>query len=484
MKQKVVRHGGKLTALAACAALVACGGGGGDNSGGRMQSIAFTFPGAATLGIGPVKLEASATSGLPVEFTSGTPEVCTVSGGMVTPVKAAQCLIIASQPGGKSADGTVWAAAPAANQTFNVLKGAQTVEFVLPNSLQSTESLRVPLAAKAKNALGADTGMPITYSVSTPDICSVSGSELVLKGKGLCAVTATQAGGDNYKPAEKLGIVAVDPVLIADGFDVASLGAGAGSTSAIRTKQGGGVSVNAWHWSIGQAAIGDGGWENCSSRLGDWCYQEIPADGGSLTSALHTLQTANQGWDNGSAFNRVDIFLPGVTSLVWGGDTPGGKQVTNEAALIVSVGVSDGRVTTKKALHLDLVLSKSNGNGCNVTLSAPIFPAGTGVQSYAIPLSWFATTQACGTGATAVSLDTVRGLPFYQGAPSDDFLAALEGSSMKPARTSAANLLKTYPTVQLRIRDHSLQFSTTSKDRKQNVIFNNDLKVGSFIALL
>ena len=484
MTDKLFQRTWQSALIASCFSLTACGGGGGDSTGGRLQTIAFAFPGAATLGVGAVALDATATSGLPVEFTSGTPEVCTVSAGAVTPLKAAQCLVIANQPGGKSADGTQWAAADPVHQIFNVVKGTQTVEFVLPNSLQSTDSLRVPLAAKAKNALGADNGMAITYAVSTPDVCSVSGSDLVLKGKGLCAVTASQAGDANYKPAETLGIVAVDPVLIADGFDLASLGAGKGSTNAIRTKQGGGVSVNAWHWSIGNNAIGDGGWENCNPALGDWCYQEIPADGGTLNSALHTLQSANAGWDNGSAFNRVDIFLPGVTSLVWGADTAGGKQVTTEAALVVSVAVSDARTTTKKPLHVELVLGKNGGNGCNVTLSAALFPAGTGLRSYAIPLDWFATTRACGTGAAEVSLDTVRGLPFYDPAAPDAFLAELGKDPMKSARTSASTLLKTYPTVQLRIRDHSLQFSTTSKDSKQNIIFNNDLKVGGFAALL
>jgi hypothetical protein len=487
VKQKVVRHGGKLTALAACAALAACGGGGGDsgNLGGLLQLITFDFPKNATLGIGPVKLNAVASSGLPVQFKSGTPEVCSVSGDAVTPLKTGECLVYADQPGGKSADGTTWAAADTTNQLFKVLKGTQTVAFPLPNYLLSTDSLRIPLSAKAKNSLGADSGTPITYTVSTPNVCSVSGAELVLNGKGLCAVTAAQAGTADYEPASIQGIVAVDPVLIADGFNPATLGTGKGTNSAIRTKQGGAVSVNAWHWSIGNAAGIGGGWESCDSRLGDWCYQVMPEDGSALTSALHTLKSANQGWDNGSAFNRIDIFTPGVTSLAWNTDTNGGKQVTTEQSMILSVEVSDAQVATKKPLHVELVLSKNDGNGgCNVTLSAPLFPVGTGMRSYAIPLSWFATTAACGTGATSVSLDTVRGVPFYDPAVPDPFLAALDKDPLKAARTSAANLLKTYPTVQLRIRNHTLQFSTESKDSKGNVIFNNDLKVGGFIALI
>jgi hypothetical protein len=238
------------------------------------------------------------------------------------------------------------------------------------------------------------------------------------------------------------------------------------------------VSVDSWHWSIGNAAIGDGGWENCNSKLGDWCYQEIPSDGSSMTSALHTLVSANQGWDNGSAFNRVDIFAPGLTSL--GGNT-GGIQVASETALVLGLEVSAGQVVTKKPIHVQLVLG--NGGGCNVTLSAPLFPTGTGLRRYAIPLSWFATTDACSTGASTVSLDAVRGLPHLPTMP-DAFLAELDKTAMKAARTSASTLLKTYPTVQLRIRNHSLQFVTPTLDSKKRPIFNNDLKVGGFIVLI
>lgn len=488
--QRIVR----LSSVAlACSALFAgCGGGGGDNAGGRLQTIAFAFPGAATLGIGAVALDATATSGLPVTFASGTPDVCSVSGSTVTPLKEAQCVIIASQPGGSSADGTQWAAADSVNQVFNVLKGTQTVEFALPAYLLSTDSLRVPLTAKAKNSLGADNGMPIEFAVSTPTVCAIEGSELVLSGKGICAVDAVQPGNETYKRAVKSLIVAVDPVIIADGFDVATLGSGHGTNTSIRTLQGGGVSVNAWHWSIGQAAIGDGGWENCDSRLGDWCYQEIPADGSMLTSALQTKQDVNQGWDNGAAFNRVDIFVPGVTSLAWGADTAGGKQVTTEETLIFNAGVSDGVVQAGKPLVVEIVLSKNGGDDCNVTLSTVVFPSVEGMLTYGVPLSNFATTRACGTGAAEASLnDHVRQLPSYV---ADDpanadaalaaFMAALDQEPLRAARTSATNLIKTYPTVQVRIRNYDLQFSTTSRNANGDIVYNNDLSVGGFISML
>jgi hypothetical protein len=44
-----------------------------------------------------------------------------VSGDQLTLVSAAECLVVASQPGGKSADGRTWAAADETSQLFNVL---------------------------------------------------------------------------------------------------------------------------------------------------------------------------------------------------------------------------------------------------------------------------------------------------------------------------------------------------------------------------
>jgi len=64
----------------------------------KSQTITFSQPPAAKVGA-PVTLSASATSGLPVTFTSDTPPVCTVSGSAVTTAAAGTCTITASQGG-------------------------------------------------------------------------------------------------------------------------------------------------------------------------------------------------------------------------------------------------------------------------------------------------------------------------------------------------------------------------------------------------
>jgi hypothetical protein len=128
VKKKLVPRVRQLTVVAACAYLAACGGGGGDGGGGsegRFQAISFKYPGGNTLLNGPTALSATATSGLPVSFRSGTPTTCTVADKQVTLLAAGDCLVIASQPGGVGSDGTVWAAADDTSQVFVVLKHAQ-----------------------------------------------------------------------------------------------------------------------------------------------------------------------------------------------------------------------------------------------------------------------------------------------------------------------------------------------------------------------
>lgn len=63
------------------------------------QSIDFAAPADRALGSGPVLLAASASSGLPVQFSSLTPAVCTVSGASVSLLAAGTCSIAADQPG-------------------------------------------------------------------------------------------------------------------------------------------------------------------------------------------------------------------------------------------------------------------------------------------------------------------------------------------------------------------------------------------------
>src|SRR5215813_9849445 len=92
------------------------------------QTVSFTPPAGATIDQ-PVTLTATASSWLPVTFTSNTLDVCTVSGATLTLTAAGTCAVTASQPGDAR-----YAPADAKSGSFPVGKIAQTISFALPAS--------------------------------------------------------------------------------------------------------------------------------------------------------------------------------------------------------------------------------------------------------------------------------------------------------------------------------------------------------------
>jgi hypothetical protein len=454
--------------------LAACGGGSnGGGSQGKLQNISFDYPGGGTVLSTPTILKATATSGLPVSFASSTPTTCTVSGNEATLIAAGECRIVASQPGGTDADGIKWAPADNASQLFNVLKHPQTVTFVTPDYVLSSGASEIPLSATASS------GLAVTFTVSTPTVCSIDGTSLKVLGKGSCAVSAVQAGDANYTAQTTARFVAVDPLLVADGF--APAGTGEGSTNSLSTAQGGNVSDNPWGSPLG-------GWESCGiANDGDWCYHTISDDGKSLTSALHIPDTKYSagGWQY--SFNRIDIFAPGLSAFNGSGDTTGGLQVTTEKSLVFTLGVNADLFADAKPLVVHLDLGKYN-NGCNVTLSALLWPQAAGLVSYAIPLSDFAVTDACGlSDVTAASLDNdVRKLPNPNGplGASADQVAAAQAAyqaalaKFADARTSATTLLQTSNIVRVRFR-----LMDVNADLKTNGIYASDLTISGAITI-
>jgi hypothetical protein len=438
--QKMIWRGFALTQVAACAMLVACGGGGDSegNSGGRMQAISFKYPGGSMLLNGPVTLSATATSGLPVTFQSTTPTTCTVSGNQLTLVSAGECRVAANQSGGSDAAGVQWAEADEVSQLFVVLKHTQEVTFTPPDYVLSSASTSVALSATSES------GAPVTFTSDTPTNCSIEGSTLKLLAKGTCAVTATSPGTADYEEGKTQRFIAVDPLVIADGFNAS--GAGRGSSNSMSTKQGGNVSVNPWGSPL------NAGWEWCDGNAGgDWCYRQVSSDGSTLTSALHYPEDkwTPGGWQYG--FNRIDIFAPGLSAFNGSADTTSGLRVTTEKALGFTLGINPGLYTAGKPIVVHIDLGKRNGS-CNVTLSGLLWPS-NGLISYAFPLDAFAVTDSCGlAGVTAASLDNdVRKLPNWNTADGvNAYLAGL--AKISDARASAATLLKTSDIVRVRFR--------------------------------
>jgi hypothetical protein len=135
-------------------------------------------------------LSATASSGLPVSFASTTTSICTVSGTTATMVSVGTCTIKASQAGNSD-----YLAAGSASRSFAVTKAAQTITFAALPSLTYGVS---PFTVSAT----ATSGLTVTFTSTTPSICTVSGTTVtVIGGQNDCTIQANQAGNSNYLAA-------------------------------------------------------------------------------------------------------------------------------------------------------------------------------------------------------------------------------------------------------------------------------------------
>jgi len=207
-----LRFGIVLAALTAFA-LVGCGGGGGD--GPAIQALAQTiqFGAVPTLQLpGTATVSATASSGLPISYSSSTPAVCSVavSTGVVTAIAAGTCSIAANQPGN-----TTFAQAAQVTQAILVVNNPnQIISFAAAPTLS--------LFGTATVSATASSGLAVSYSSTTQLVCSViSNTGLVTNlAAGTCVIAANQAGDTYYHAAPQVTqnlTVSAPPVMTVPG---------------------------------------------------------------------------------------------------------------------------------------------------------------------------------------------------------------------------------------------------------------------------
>jgi MBG domain/Bacterial Ig-like domain (group 3) len=156
------------------------------------QTITFAAGTPTTKNVGDAdfQVNATASSGLtPVTFASSTSGVCTVAGNTVHIVGAGTCTITASQAGNANYN-------PAPNATHNISIGQanQTITFPVPTGKTFGDADFDPGAT-------ASSGLAVSYSSSTPGVCTIVSGKVHVVSAGTCTVTASQAGNANYNPA-------------------------------------------------------------------------------------------------------------------------------------------------------------------------------------------------------------------------------------------------------------------------------------------
>ncbi|MCS0583008.1 hypothetical protein NX784_15575 [Massilia pinisoli] len=383
-------------ALGCIALLSGCGGGGGGGSsdGGVTQTIAFDFPGGQPVAVPPAvatkKMSAVASSNLPITYSSDTPDICSVSGDVVSFLKAGECSVRANQAGGNGY-------APASQrQLFVIPKQPQMIIFRNPGA-QPLDSTPVTLAASSNIP-----NHPMTFSTTTPTVCTVSGTTMTKVADGICAVTATQAGDDIYATTT---VVKNIPIGNATSPALTFL---SGYKDASTTTEGGAVIANS-------AGSADAGWwcEGSDGGTGSTghCAATAAADGSSLTFGfILTRKQPNTGGSFGGYWN-LDILAGGLSALAVGADTPAGVRIDAQAAMKFNLAQNPGWfATSDHKMFAQLILGHhvtlpdgvdDKGNpkfkDCNVTLQAPFTPTAAASTAYSLNLkNDFTISESCG----------------------------------------------------------------------------------------
>jgi hypothetical protein len=141
----------------------------------RSQTIAFTPPPPLTYGDAPITIFASASSSLPVSFSSNTPNVCSVSGNRVTILAAGTCTIVADQAGDSIyAPATLLRTLAVNRVVLNVAAN---------NAMRTYGAANPPLTYQVQGLVNGDTTSVLTGTLATSaTLTSPVGSHPISQG--------------------------------------------------------------------------------------------------------------------------------------------------------------------------------------------------------------------------------------------------------------------------------------------------------------
>ena len=169
------------------------------------QTITFSNPGTQVLGAAfSLTSYATASSGLPVTFTTTTPSICAVSGNTATGFTATMAAVGTCDLYANQAGNTTYAAAPQVGHAFVVTLVPQTITFSNPGTQVLGAILSLTSYATASS------GLPVTFTTTTPSICAVLGNTATgftatMAAVGTCDLYANQAGNTTYAAAPQVG---------------------------------------------------------------------------------------------------------------------------------------------------------------------------------------------------------------------------------------------------------------------------------------
>ncbi len=155
----------------------------------KTQTITFAVIPAKTYGNPPFALSGSASSALPVTFTSSDPTIASIAGITVTILQPGSVTITATQPGNIN-----FSSATAVSKLFTIAKKAQAISFA---NLPTITYSNAPFALTGTS----NSGLAVSYISSNPSIASIAGNVVTILQAGSVTITAIQTGDVNYNAA-------------------------------------------------------------------------------------------------------------------------------------------------------------------------------------------------------------------------------------------------------------------------------------------
>jgi uncharacterized repeat protein (TIGR03803 family) len=155
------------------------------------QDILFPEFGTVRVNAMPFTINASASSGLPLAFTSSNTDVATVNGNQITVLTAGTTSIKAVQGGNSN-----YNAAADVTRLLTITKVDQTITF-LPISTKTLGDTPFSLSSFSSSTL------PVVYSSSSDKVTLTSGQVTIVKA-GSVAIAADQPGNNIYAAAPRV----------------------------------------------------------------------------------------------------------------------------------------------------------------------------------------------------------------------------------------------------------------------------------------
>ncbi len=287
--------------LLAVLGLSACGGGGGGGAAiqARTQTISFAnvppvmVVASGGTASGSTRVSATVSSGLPLVYSSATPDVCTVDAqtgtvtvrGAITDHLLQGCRIAADQFG---------------NETFAPVRQVQVIGIQVDptQSIGFAAAPSLSLFSTVTVSATASSGLAVSYSSATPSVCTVDASTGLVSDliAGTCTITARQAGNGIFQAAPDASLSL--PVSVPSGITVPGAPTGVSAT----------MGTAAQTVKVSMGATDSGG-----SPITAYVVTSIPA-GLSATGTASPMVVACGGSCNGYAFSVVAVNAVGQSA--------------------------------------------------------------------------------------------------------------------------------------------------------------------------